>query len=252
MSLGLASRLAVATLLLQSAPAKDVRPFPEPDVFFEAVRANLARSQDDQRRFAYKERRTELNLNPFGRLGTGGVRVTEVTPIEGGSAVTIRVIERDGKPVTDSDPVRRPMRMSGRGRRVVDDVASTLDVSINRRDHFAGRDAIVAVFKARRDAKPQTREGRIARDFAGEIWIDEQTREVFRIDAKAVDDVAFGYGGVLARLNEGATVTLRRELVQENLWLPVSMRFNGEGRALLLRKLTIDFAVDWFDYRRVL
>jgi|RhiMetdeSRZDD1v2_1073273.scaffolds.fasta_scaffold75010_4 hypothetical protein len=252
MTLGLALRLAVAVSLLQAAPAKDVRPFPEPDVFFEAVRANLARSQDDQRLFAYKERRTELNLNPFGRLGTGGVRVTEVTPVEGGSAVTIRVIERDGKPVTDSEPVRRPMRMSGRGRRVVDDVASTLDVSINRRDHLAGRDAIVAAFKARRDAKPQTREGRIARNFAGEIWIDEQTREVFRIDAKAVDDVAFGYGGVLARLNKGATVTLRRELVQGNLWLPVSMRFNGEGRALLLRKLTIDFAVDWFDYRRVL
>ena len=251
MTLGLALRLAVAISVLQSAPARDVRPFPEPDVFFAAVRANLARSQDDQNLFAYKERRTELNLNPFGRLGTGGVRVTEVTPIEGGSAVTIRVIERDGKPVTDSEPVRRPIRMSGRGRRVVDDVASTLEVSMNRREHLAGRDAIVTVFKARRDAKPQTREGRIASNFAGEIWIDEQTREVFRIDAKAVDEVAFGYGGVLARLNKGAAVTLRRELVQGNLWLPVSMRFNGEGRALLLRKLTIDFAVDWFDYRRV-
>jgi hypothetical protein len=252
MTPGLALRLAVAISLLQFAPAKDVRPLPDPDVFFEAVRANLARSQDDQKLFAYKERRTELNLNPFGRLGTAGDRVTEVTPIEGGSAVTIRVIERDGKPVTDSAPVRRPMRMSGRGRRVVDDVASTLDVSMNRREHLAGRDAIVAVFKARREAKPQTREGRIARNFAGEIWIDERTREVFRIDAKAIDDVAFGYGGVLARLNKGATVTLRRELVQGSLWLPVSMRFNGEGRALLLRKLTIDFALDWFDYRRVL
>jgi len=245
-------RFAVAMTLLQLAPPKDVKPFPDPDVFFEAVRANLARSQDDQKLFAYKERRTELNLNPFGRLGTGGVRVTEVTPVEGGSAVMIRVIERDGKPVTDSEPVRRPMRMSSRGRRVVDDVASTLEVSMNRREHLAGRDAIVAAFKARRDAKPQMREGRLARNFAGEIWIDEQTREVFRIDAKAVDDVAFGYGGVLARLNKGATVTLRRERVQGDLWLPVSMRFNGEGRALLLRKLTIDFAVEWYDYRRVL
>jgi len=251
MTFGLALRLAVAASLLQFAPAKDVRPFPEPEAFFEAVRVNLARSQDDQKLFAYKERRTELNLNPFGKLGTGGVRVREVTPVEGGSAVTIRVLERDGKPITDSEPVRRPMRMSARGRRVVDDVAATLDISMDRRERLDGRDAIVAVFRARRDAKPQTREGRIARDFSGEIWIDELTREVTRIDAKAIDDVAFGYG-VLARLNKGATVTLRRELVHENLWLPVSMRFSGEGRALLLRKLTIDFAVDWFDYRKVL
>jgi len=251
MSLGLVLRLAVAASLLQSATAKDVRPFPDPNMFFEAVRANLARSQDDQKLFAYKERRTELNLNPFGRLGTGGSRIREVTPVEDGSAVIIRVIERDGKPVTDSEPVRRPMRMSARGRRVVDDVAATLDISMSRRERLDGRDAIVAVFKARRDAKPQTREGRIARDFSGEIWIDELTREVTRIDAKAIDDVAFGYG-VLARLNKGATVTLRRELVHGNLWLPVSVRFSGEGRALLLRKLTIDFAVDWFDYRKVL
>jgi len=251
MSLGLVLRLAVAASLLQSATAKDVRPFPDPNMFFEAVRANLARSQDDQKLFAYKERRTELNLNPFGRLGTGGSRIREVTPVEDGSAVIIRVIERDGKPVTDSEPVRRPMRMSARGRRVVDDVAATLDISMSRRERLDGRDAIVAVFKARRDAKPQTREGRIARDFSGEIWIDELTREVTRIDAKAIDDVAFGYG-VLARLNKGATITLRRELVHGNLWLPVSMRFSGEGRALLLRKLTIDFAVDWFDYRKVL
>jgi len=251
MTLWLVLRLAVAASLLQTATAQDVRPFPDAEAFFEAVRANLARSQDDQKLFAYKERRTELNFNPFGRLGTGSVRVREVTPLEDGSAVTIRVIERDGKPVTDSAPVRRPMRMSARGRRVVEDVAATLDVAMNRRERLNGRDAIIAVFNARRDAKPQTREGRIARNFSGEIWIDELTREVTRIDAKAIDDVAFGYG-VLARLNKGATVTLRRELVHGNLWLPVSVRFSGEGRALLLRKLTIDFAVDWFDYRKVL
>jgi hypothetical protein len=252
MSFGLITRVVAVVAVLQSATANDARPLPEARAFFDAVRANLARAQDDQRLFAYKERRTELNLNPFGRLGTGGVRVTEVTPVEGGSAVMIRVIERDGKAVTDSEPVRRPRRMSGRGQRVVDDVASTLDVSIARRERLDGRDAIVAVFKARRDANPQTREGRIARNFSGEIWIDELTREVARIDAKAIDDLAFGYGGMLARLNEGATVTLRREPVHGDLWLPVSMRFSGEGRALLLRKLTIDFAVDWFDYRKVL
>lgn len=251
MSPALTVLVVVAASLLQTATANDSRPFPEPEAFFEAVRANLARSQEDQKLFAYKERRTELNLNPFGRLGTGEVRVREVTPVDGGSAVTIRIIERDGKPVTDTAPVRRPLRMSTRGRRVVDDVAATLDISLRRREHIGGREAMVAVFKARPDAKPQTREGRIARNFTGEIWIDELTREVSRIDAKAIDDVSFGYG-VVARVNKGATITLRRELVHGNLWLPVSMRFNGEGRALLLRKLTIDFAVDWFDYRKVL
>jgi len=253
MTAGIAMRLATAAWLFQAAAGsnRDIRPFPDPDLFFEAVRTNLARSQDDQKLFAYKERRTDVNLNPFGRVGTGGVRVVEVTPVSGGTAVMRRVVERDGKPVTDSVPVRRELRMSERGRSVVDDVADTLDVSIKRRDHLNGRDAIVAVFTRRAGAKPRTREGRIASNFSGEIWIDEQTREVARIEASATDDVVYGYG-MLARLNKGATVTLRRERVDDNLWLPVSIRFNGEGRALLFRKLTINFALDWFDYRRVL
>jgi hypothetical protein len=251
MTPGAALRVAAAAWLIQTAAPRDARPLPESAAFLEAVRINLERSQDDQRLFAYKERRTELNLNPFGRLGTAGERVREVTPVDGGSAVTIRLLERDGKPVTDSTPVRRPMRMSTRGRTVVDDVAATLDVSINRRDRLDGRDAIVAVFKAKRDADPKTREGRIARNFSGEIWIDEQSKEISRIEAKATDDVVFGYG-MLARLNKGASVTVRREPIESNLWLPVSMRFDGEGRALLFRKLTINFAVDWFDYRRAL
>jgi len=164
--------------------------------------------------------------------------------------MTRQLLERDGQPVTNSVPTRREVRLSERGRSVVEDVAAMLEVAIDRRDRLDGRDTIVVTFKPKRDAKPRTREGRLARGFAGQIWIDEQAREVARVTAKAVDDLSFGYG-VLGRLNEGATVTVRQQPIDANLWLPVSIRFNGEGRALLFRKLTINFALDWFDYRKV-
>ena len=68
--------VAVAMLFFQSlGSAQVVRPLPDPKPFFDAVRQNLARSEDVQKLYAYKERRTDLNLNPFGRLGTGGTRV---------------------------------------------------------------------------------------------------------------------------------------------------------------------------------
>jgi hypothetical protein len=246
-----ALRLVAAALLVQVADARDARPLPEPQPFFDAVRANLARSQEEQKRFSYKERRTELDLNPFGHIGTGEMRVIAVTPVEGGKAVIRQLIERDGKPVVNSPPSRREVRMAERGRTVVDDVAAMLEVKIDRREMLDHRDAIVVTFKPKRDAHSRTREGRLARAFAGEIWIDENEKEIVKIDAKAIDDLSFGYG-VLGRLNEGATVTVRQQPVDANLWLPVSIRFDGEGRALLFRKLTINFAVDWFDYRRVL
>ena len=49
---------------------------PPREPFFTEARAALSRSQELWHRYAYRERRTELHLNPFGRMGTGGTRVT--------------------------------------------------------------------------------------------------------------------------------------------------------------------------------
>jgi len=242
------TRIVATALLFQGAAAPEVRPLPDQRPFFEAVRQNLVRSQDTQRQFAYTERRTDLNLNPFGRLGTGGTRVYEVTPLADGSGFNRRLLERDGKPVTNASVERIERRMP-RGRSLVDDVASTIELTIHHRDIIDGRQMIVVTFTPRPDAKPRTREGRIARSFKGLIWIDEEAQEISRVEATAIDDISFGYG-LLARLGEGSTVMVRRQPIDGTLWLPVSVRFTGEGRALLFRKLIVNFAVDWFNYRR--
>jgi hypothetical protein len=242
------ARILATALLFQGAAAPDGRPLPDPRSFLEAVRQNLVRSQDSQKQFAYTERRTNLSFNPFGRLGTGGTRVYEVTPSADGSALNRRLLERDGKPMTDGSVERIERRMP-RGRSMVDDVASTIELAIDHREVVDGRQTIVVAFKPRPDAKPRTREGRVARSFEGLIWIDEEAQEVAKVEATAVDDISFGYG-LLARLGDGSRVMVRRQPIEGTLWLPVSVRFAGEGRALLFRKLIINFAVDWFNYRR--
>ncbi len=242
-------RVLATALWFQGAAAADLRPLPDPGPFFEAVRQNLARSQDAEKQFGYTERRTDLNFNPFGRLGTGGTRVYEVTP-SGDGAFNRRLLERDGKPVANGSVERMERRMP-RGRSIVDDVASTIEVSIDHRDVIDGRPTIVVAFKPRPDAKPRTREGRVARSFKGLIWIDEDAQQVAKVEATATDDISFGYG-LLARLGEGSTVMVRRQPIEGTLWLPVSVRFAGEGRALLFRKLIVNFAVDWFNYKRAL
>jgi hypothetical protein len=242
--------IAVSALAFQLAgSAQSSPPLPDPKPFFDAVRRNLARADDVQDVYAYKERRTDLNLNPFGRLGTGSTRVIAVTPTSDGG-LNRQVVELDGQPVPNSPIVRRDHRPSStRGRSMVDDVAAALDVTIDRRDMLNGRPAIVVRFHGKADANPTTREGRIARAFHGFIWIDEDAREVVKVDASAVDDISFGYG-LLARVNGGSTVLVLRQQIDGDVWLPTSVRFTGEGRALLIRKLTINFAVDWFDYRK--
>jgi hypothetical protein len=241
-------------MLLTCGVLAQEAPLPDKQALFVATRANLARAQREQRFFAYKERRTEVRTNPFGRIGTGPARVYDVVPLPDGAGFTRRLLERDGKPVPDGEVERRERRNRGTGRpnrvSALDDVLAALDFILQRREHAGGRSLVVVTFTPNPGAKPQTREGRLATNFIGDIWIDEELHEIVRIEATATEAIAYGYG-FIARLNKGTRVTVVREQIEPNLWLPVSVRFKGEGRALLFRKLNLDYSVEWFDYRRV-
>lgn len=249
-----AAAAIVALSIAGGAMRAQERPLPDSDAFFTAVRENLVRSGRVQDEFAYKERRTQLHMNPFGRVGTGGTVLYDVTPIPGGPGFTRRELERDGKPVTDGEVERVGDRPRSRDRAqspsAMQDTIETLTFTVDRREMLNGRSTIVVRFTPKPDAKPRTREGKLARDFAGQIWVDEQAQEVMRVEAVAIDSISYGFG-LIARLGEGTMVTLERERIDGDVWMPTSIRFKGEGRAMLLRKLHVDFAIAWFDYRRL-
>jgi hypothetical protein len=216
-----------------------------------------------------------VHINPFGRMGTGDVRVLEVTPSPNPQLTYSRVIERNGVPVPKheldrqdaeyrarvADVQRRSVDAAEDGKRgrddllarrraqmVIDDVLNTLQFDLVRRESRDGRPAIVVSFVARPDARPATRQGRIARVFKGHAWVDEVSREVTHVDAVAVDDVSFG--GFIAKLYKGTHAVLRREQIDEGVWMPTRVHLSGDVRALF-RKVKIDYVVDWFHYRRL-
>ena len=236
--------------LRAGARAASQMALPDEEAFFGAVRDNMARANREQHRYAYKERRTELHTNPFGRLGTGDVVVYDVTPGPEPNVTFRRLLEKNGKPVPDSRPERQERRIRTGGRSTVEDTVNVLEFAIDRRDTVKGRSAIVVRFKPKPNVEAETREGRLAQAFSGFIWVDESAREVIRVEATAVDNLSYGMG-LLARVRKGSVVTLLRERIDDNIWLPTSIKFKADGRALLgLRKLNIDFSVEWFDYRR--
>jgi hypothetical protein len=226
------------------------KPLPDRQKFYETTRANLERSQKRQSEYAYRERRRALHTNPFGRLGSGtGTEEFDVTPLpEGGVSRTL--VARDGMPVANGPTTRSRPRARASGRSAVADTADALELVLDRRERKGGRDLVVVKFSPKPGAEPESREGKLARHFRGEIFVDEADAEVVRVEATAVEDISYGLG-VVARLNKGATVTLVRERVDADTWLPTSIRFSGDGRAMLFRKLHVDHLIEWFDYRRV-
>lgn len=268
---------ACALLAAHSAGrSQDLHPdLPNRDTFLRETREVLIRSQQLWHRYAYKERRTELHLNPFGRMGMGGTRVTEVRPSADPRLTYRRVIERNGAPLSqfeldrqdaeyraraaqarreaasadaDDDKRRQQDELLARRRAqmIIDDVVNTLQFDVVRREVRDGRPAIVISFAARPHARPSTREGRLARVFTGQLWVDEATREVMHLEGVAGDDVSFG--GFVAKMYEGTKAVVVRQEIEAGVWMPTRLTLTGDVRALF-RKAKIDHIVEWFDYR---
>ena len=244
------------------------------------MRENLARAERVAHLYAFKERRTDVHTNPFGRIGTEGTSLFEVYPSATRRLTYRRRIARDGvaldaQELAEQDreyrervaDVQRRLasedaddrrsreedseRARQRGERRIADVIDTLQFRIDGRAVHEGVPAIVVSFTPRPGAKPETREGRMAQRFVGTVWIHEAAAEVMRVEATSVESISFGFG-LVARLGSGTEATLTRQPVEQDLWMPTQLTLKGQGRAaLFLRRLVIDFASDWFDYGRL-
>lgn len=252
---------------------------PDFDQLYARVRENLAKSERIAYLYAFKERRTDVHTNPFGRIGTGGTRLYEVYPSPNPELTYRRLVARNGAPVSASElaeqdgeytarvaaarrktPARPEeerarraedaTRARRRGQTMVDDVVDTLQFKLEGRGSHAGVPAIVVSFSPRPGARPRTREGRMAQKFIGTVWVHEAAFEVMRVEAKSIDDISFGYG-VVARLSEGTIATMTRAAVDGGVWMPIEIRLRGSGRAAVVRRLVMDFVMEWFDYRRL-
>ncbi len=247
---------------------------PNRDSFLREVREAVSRSQQVWHRYAYKERRTELHTNPFGRLGTGDTIVTEVRPAPDPRLTYRRVLERNGVALPkaeldrqdaayrsriarlaredDSSDAGRTLRDDQLARRraqmMFDDVVNTLQFDVVRREFLGGKPVIVVVFEAKPNARPATREGRLARVFTGSLWFDEASRELTHLNAVATDDVSFG--GFVAKVYKGTKAFVERDQIEPGVWMPTKLTLTGEFRALF-RRARIDHTVEWFDYRMI-
>jgi hypothetical protein len=252
-------------------------PLPDQDAFFAEVRKRLASNDLIQSRYSFRERSTELHLNPFGRnLGTDGVQVFEVYPHPDEALTYRRLVEDDGRALSRDELAEQDRKYRGKlaawQRRLSQEDASGRAVRIRRAEEAKQRDAALArealdlfdfritgrstwekepailiAFTPRDGVSPRSREGRVARAFAGQAWVHEHEYEVMNVEATAIEDVSFGWG-VIAKLYKGSTARFTRRRIN-GAWLPVESRFTGTGRAVIFRRLQIDFARDYYDYR---
>ena len=127
--------------------------------------------------------------------------------------------------------------------------ASTL--SNPRRERFRGRDVIVFDFEPNPafDLKRAKSMLKFFGKMRGAMWIDEKDKQVARVESFLYDSFKIG-GGVLAKLNKGASFTVEQERVNNEIWLPSTTDINFSVRVFLVKGIDFNMLTRSYDYRK--
>ncbi len=96
--------------------------------------------------------------------------------------------------------------------------------------------------------RPKHSDAKAFRQIEGRIWIDQEEFQWVRIEARTTGVISWGW--FLARLDPGASLVFEQARVNDEIWLPKTMRTAGSGRLGLVKKLRQEQEVVWTNYRK--
>jgi hypothetical protein len=271
------SIVILALLLLNALPQAqgDESALPaDVDAFMKKVREVTRLDYEIQKEFTYLERRRDIRMSPLGRVTVGPVRTFEVYPSPVPGRTYRRLIAIDGKPldpaelarrdaerqkslaeIRDQTPRQRARRLEEEAEEirernaVLDDALAVFEIAFVGRKIVDGQRLLIATATPRTHARVVTRQGKWMKEFAGEVWISESDYQIARLDMRAIDDVAIGWG-IVGRVHKGSRFIFARRKIDDT-WLPAEVTFDATGRTLLFRRFEVHTTTTFSDYRRL-
>jgi hypothetical protein len=274
--------LAALTLALAAWPARSndlpSKPLPEARPFLESVRDKLKSDQTLLAEYTFLEKHVQIKRDGSGAVKSSKTEIYEVYPSSKPGRIYRRLIEVDGKPVDpkrleeedrkqeekterrrlareNETPEQKQKRAEHEAenlrkeKAIVEELFRMDDIEVVGREMLGGRSTILVTFRPRPGFKPQTKGGKVLQKLAGQAWIDEEDRELVRIDAELLDGLGVGPAGVF-RLQKGARAFFERRRVNGEIWLPAEARFTGAAKVLLFRLGRLDASSLYTDYRK--
>ena len=99
----------------------------------------------------------------------------------------------------------------------------------------------------RSDFQPKSRDGKMLSKIRGRIWVDKTTGDWLKFDVETLDKITFG--GFLASVAPGATISAQQMRVNEELWHPEWVRVKVNARALW-KKINADAETSYRNFRK--
>lgn len=148
-----------------------------------------------------------------------------------------------------SDPKKRE-KEDERDQTQISDFLRAESFTNPRRERFRGQDVIVFDFGPNPDYKPRKLAESIVQKLVGVVWIDEEARDVARLEARFNDTVKIG-GGLLASLDKGTNLVLEQTKINGEVWLPSYAEVHAAARVVFVhvKQNEIDHYSDYKKFR---
>lgn len=234
--------IAPATLRAQSASSPQP-PVPGAATLLDEVAAHQRQMDAVRENYTYREIVVTHLLDKHGKVIKATAETSDIFFVN--THEVDRLIAKNGKPLTpgeerkEQDRVNKaialaektpPGQVPDHNTVSISKLLSIMRLTSPRRILMNGRSTLVFQFTGNRHAHTHGLAENASKRLAGTIWIDEQDRDVRRLQAHFDANFRMGWG--LASVAKGSTFTFEQRRIRGALWLPASAQIHLVAHAI--------------------
>ncbi len=254
----LAQLWAAAWLFAAPPPA----PIPDIATLMHQVQQHQRDLDQTRENYAFREVQTIEELDKNGNVKKTETRELQVFFVH--SHQIERLVARSGRPLSAEEEAKETERVNKEIEKAqktppgqLTDTKSQVSVgrllaiekfSNGRRVTLDNRTMLAFDFVGDPNAVTHGIAEEASKKLAGTIWIDEQDRQVRRVEARLDDNYHIGFG--LFSLSKGSSFVFDQKLVNNELWLPTSATIHVEATAAAFLKYRANIRMVDDQYRK--
>jgi len=251
-------------------PSAKAAPLPDMKALILEVTRNQKAVEEMQKQYTCHLISEEEKVDSKGKVASKTVKEFEVFYLAGDEVR--RLVKKDGKELAGDekkkederfnkqyeklqkqaeelarDP-RKQQKQAEKEEATISDILRVVRFSNARRERFRGQDVIAVDFGPNPEYKPKKAIESVVQKTSGVVWIDEQARDVARVEAHFTDTAKIGMG-LLAALDKGSSLVFEQAKVNDEVWLPSYTEIHATGRFLVV-KVRENGVERYTDYRK--
>lgn len=262
-------------------PNRSARPLPDLPTLLIALEKNQKKIDEIREDYTFTSKETEIEIDGKGNIKQKSEEVFEVFFVRGRRIK--KLVQKEGRPLSESEQRKEQERVEKRIREIeqrkkeadaraaksaadqqkrgesraekdgdnfgISDFLRVCRLVNPRRERFSGREVVVFEFEPRPGYKARNRAESIAQKLVGVMWVDEDAREVVRVEAQTMEAIRVG-GGLLASLGKGAEFVFEQDRINNEIWLPRYAAVNFSARVLLVAGVKVHRTEQFSDYKK--